>query len=132
MSDPTVRGVVHAIEDTKTYGQKGFRKRVVVLEQDKGRFINYIPLEFVQDGCDSVDELTVGTEIEATYRLNGRKWQRDEQSEVKYFLNAEATGFKILQAGGGGGGGSAAPEYSDSFEPAQPETFSETDDDVPF
>ena len=34
MSDPTVKGIVHVVEETKTYGQKGFRKRLVVLEQD--------------------------------------------------------------------------------------------------
>ena len=64
MSDPTVRGVVHVIEPTKTYGKNDFRKRVVVLEQDKGRFTNYIPVEFVHEGCDSVDELSVGDDVE--------------------------------------------------------------------
>ena len=96
MSDATVRGTVHLIEETKTYGQKGFRKRLVVLEQDKGRFINYIPVDFVHDGCDAVDELSVGDDVEVTYRLSGRKWQRDERSEVKFFLNAEATEFKKI------------------------------------
>ena len=47
MSEAKVQGVVHLIEETKTYGQKGFRKRLVVLEQDKGRFVNYIPVEFI-------------------------------------------------------------------------------------
>jgi hypothetical protein len=91
---------VHLIEETKTFGQKGFRKRLVVLEQDKGKFINYIPLEFVQDGCDAVDELNVGDEIDVPFRLSGRKWQRDPSSEVKFFLSAEATGFKVLRPGG--------------------------------
>ena len=100
MSDWTVRGTVHLIEETKTFGQKGFRKRLVVLEQDKGKFINYIPLEFVQDGCDAVDELKVGDEIDVPFRLSGRKWQRDPNSEVKFFLSAEATGFKVLRPGG--------------------------------
>ena len=97
MNEPSIRGVVHVIEDTKTYGQKGFRKRLVVLEQDKGRFTNYVPLEFVQEGCDSVDELSIGDEVDVTYRLNGRKWQRDENSEVKFFLNAEALQFKVVK-----------------------------------
>ena len=96
MSDAKVRGVVHLIEETKTYGQKGFRKRLVVLEQDNDRFTNYIPLEFIQDACDSVDDLNVGDEAEISYRLSGRKWQRDANSEVKFFLNAEATAFKVL------------------------------------
>ena len=37
MKDPTVRGVVHLIEETKTFGQKGFRKRLVVLQGRRPR-----------------------------------------------------------------------------------------------
>ena len=77
MSNPTVTGVVHLVEETKTYGQKGFRKRLVVLEQDNDRFTSYIPIEFIQDGCDTVDGLSAGQEVEISYRLTGRKWQRD-------------------------------------------------------
>lgn len=124
MSDPTVTGKVHVIEQTKTYGKSGFRKRLVVLEQDKGKFTNYVPLEFVHDSCDSVDELNVGDEIEATYRLSGRKWQRDENSEVKYFLNAEALSFKVL---GSAGGPKPAAEGDDYFD-----EMAEDDDEVPF
>ena len=124
MSDATVRGTVHLIEETKTYGQKGFRKRLVVLEQDKGRFINYIPVDFVHDGCDAVDELSVGDDVEVTYRLSGRKWQRDERSEVKFFLNAEALDFKIMQ----GGGGDEAPLSTRSEDEAP----AVGDDDIPF
>ena len=102
MSDSKVSGVIHLIDETKTYGQKGFRKRLLVLEQENGSFTNYIPIDFIKDGCDTVDELNVGDEIEVTYRLSGRKWQRDEQSEVKYFLSAEALSFRLLGAGPGG------------------------------
>lgn len=100
MSDAKVSGVIHLIEETKTYGQKGFRKRLVVLEQDKGSFTNYIPVEFIKDSCDTVDELNVGDEIEVTYRLSGRRWQRDASSEPKYFLSAEAMSFRILSNDG--------------------------------
>ena len=97
MSDAKVRGVVHLIEDEKTYGQRGFRKRLVVLEQDGERFTNYIPLEFTHEGCDTVNDLKVGDEVEISYRLSGRKWQKDPSSEVKFFLNAEATGFQVVK-----------------------------------
>lgn len=36
MSEGVVQGTVHVVEDTKTYGQNGFRKRLVVLEQETG------------------------------------------------------------------------------------------------
>ena len=127
MANATVRGTIHLIEETKTYGQKGFRKRLVVLEQDNGRFTNYIPLDFIQDGCDSVDELNVGDEVEIAYRLSGRKWQRDAASEVKYFLSAEALGFKILK------GGTPDTQYDQSSSDPN-DAFSEAaeDDEVPF
>ena len=96
MSTPNIRGKVHLIEETKTFGQKGFRKRLVVLEQDNGRFVNFIPLDFIGDACDSADDLSVGDEIEINYRLSGRKWQKDPQSEVKFFLSAEAMNFRKL------------------------------------
>jgi hypothetical protein len=126
MKDPTVRGVVHLIEETKTFGQKGFRKRLVVLEQSKGTFTNFIPVEFVKDGCDAVDDLSVGDEIEVTYRLSGRRWQRDAASEAKYFLTAEGLSFKQLSGGGRAGDG---PD--DAIDPN--DAFAEAgNDDVPF
>ena len=101
MSNATVTGQVHLIELTKSFGQKGFRKRMVVLEQATGRFTNYLPLEFIADSCDLVDNLKVGDTIKVSYRLTGRKWQRDEQSEVKYFLSAEAMEYELIKDGGG-------------------------------
>ena len=126
MKDPNVHGVVHLIEETKTFGQKGFRKRLVVLEQSKGTFTNYIPVEFVKDSCDEVDGLSVGDEIEVTYRLSGRRWQRDEASEAKYFLSAEALSFRRLS-----GGDSQEADRVSSVDPN--DALAEAaDDDVPF
>ena len=122
MSDATVRGVVHVIEETKTYGQKGFRKRLVVLTQDLGSFTNYVPLEFTRDACDTVDELNVGDEVDIKYRLNGRKWQKDPSSEVKYFLNAEAMNFEVVDKKT-----VAASDPNDGFAEAAYD-----DDEVPF
>ena len=129
MSDPTVRGTVHLIEETKTFGQKGFRKRLVVLEQPGERFTNYIPVEFTQDRCDSVSDLSVGDEIQVTYRLNGRRWQKDASSEVKFFVNVEAQNFEKVAGGSGGGG---APEASVKDANAALAEASFDDDDVPF
>ena len=123
MSDAKVRGVVHVVEETKEYGQKGFRKRLVVLEQDTGRFTNYVPVEFLREDCDTVDSLNVGDEIEVSYQLSGRKWQRDPNSEVKYFLSAEATGFEVVSKKPD----SDVASVNDQFAEAE-----EDDEDIPF
>lgn len=112
MSNATLRGIVHLIEETKTFGQKGFRKRLVVLEQNLGRFTNYVPLDFIGDACDSVDALSIGDDITVNYRLSGRKWQRDPQSEVKYFLSAEALSFRRSAEASAGSDASVNDEFS--------------------
>ena len=124
MSNPTFNGKVHLVEETKTYGQKGFRKRLVVLENENGNFTNFVPFEFVQDGCSQADDLNVGDEVEMTYRLSGRKWQKDPSAEVKFFLNAEAVSFKKLA-------GAATPSDSTNANEAFNEAAAD-DDDVPF
>ena len=129
MSEATVTGQVHLIEPTKSFGQKGFRKRTVVLEQVTGRFTNYLPLEFIADSCDMVDNLSVGDTIKVSYRLTGRKWQRDAASEVKYFLSCEATNFRVLS---GAAGGPASDEFSSDPNSALSEAAYEDDEDVPF
>ena len=128
MSDGKVQGKIHLIEETKTYGQKGFRKRLVVLEQPKGRFDNYIPIEFVQDDCDSVDEMAVGSNVEISYRFSGRKWQKDSSSDVRFFLNLEATDFRILKEGGTG----PPPPSNSSANDALQEAAEIDEEDIPF
>jgi hypothetical protein len=126
MNDPQVAGKIHLIDETKTFGQKGFRKRLVVLEQDKGRFVNYVPIEFTNDNCERCDDLSVGQEVVVTYRLNGRKWQRDARSEVKYFVNLEAVNVRVT-----GDSGAASSKAESNFDDANAEmTYSE--EDIPF
>jgi hypothetical protein len=125
MSEVKVRGVVSVVEETKTYGSNGFQKRLIVLEQNDGRFANLIPLEFIKDNCSSADDLNVGDDVEVSYKLSGRKWQRDANSEVKYFLSAEALSFKVVSSGGGGGQAevsSANDAFSESYD----------ENDIPF
>ncbi len=128
MSDPKVRGIVHFIDETKTYGQKGFRKRLVVLEQDKERFTNFVPIEFTNDNCDTVDELSVGDDVEIDYRLSGRKWQKDAKSEVKYFLNAEGMRFQVM----GKAGDDAQQAASNANANAALAEAAEDDEEPPF
>jgi len=89
-----------------------------VLEQNLGKFTNFIPLDFLGESCDRADELKLGDEIEAVYRLTGRKWQRDPQSETKYFLSAEAMSFKVLSGAGPSNNSESFADPNDAFSQA--------------
>ena len=96
----TVKGVIHNIGETQSIGQKGFRKRLVALEQDNGRYTNYVPIEFTSDDCDLVDDLNVGDEVEITFHINGRKWQKDPAAPVQYFCALQAQKWVVLMSVG--------------------------------
>ncbi len=129
MSDSQVVGKIHLIEETKAFGQKGFRKRLIVLEQDKGRFTNYIPVDLTNDNCDRADDFSVGQEVVVTYRLNGRKWQKDPRSEVKFFVNLEAV--NITAKGAPSPNRQKSNDANEEFNEAGGElTYSE--EDIPF
>lgn len=94
MTEMILSGQIHLIEPTKVYGQKGFRKRLIVLQQTRGKIMNYVPLDFLGDLCDAANSLRVGDSIRVTSRLTGRRWQRDPSSEVRFYLSVEAIGFE--------------------------------------
>ena len=99
MSSPdlTVTGVVSVVEGIQTFGNNGFQKRTVVLEQDQGKFINYLPFELTNDDCHKADEIKVGSTLQVRYFLNGRKWQKDESSEPRYFVSLRMADFRVLE-----------------------------------
>ena len=92
-----IRGEVHLLDETKEYGDKGFKKRMLVLSQDDGSYTNFIPVEFIRDSCDAANSINVGDQVEVGYKLSGRRWQKDPNSEYKYFLSAEVTSCRVVK-----------------------------------
>lgn len=88
MNNSSICGRIHLIDETKEYGENGFRKRQIVLVQERGKFDNYIPMELIQDMCENADSLSVGAEVTVEYRISGRKWLSPE-GDTKYFMNLE-------------------------------------------
>jgi hypothetical protein len=84
-----ILGKVHFVGATESFGTKGFQKRTVVIEVENGRFSQFVPIDATGDRTYDLDEIRLGDEVEVHYKLGGRKWQKDPNSEVKYFLSAE-------------------------------------------
>jgi hypothetical protein len=98
------------------------------LEQEFDKFTNYVPVEFVNDNCESVDNLKIGSKIEIAYHLNGRKWQKDQQSDVRFFVNVRGYDYRILDESGA----TLNEELNEAPKQSQPQKVSYTDAEIPF
>jgi len=125
MSNNTVCGSIVFVDETRTYGSNGFQKRLVVLTQNRGKYDNYIPVEFLGDMCGRADCLSLGGEVTVEYKINGRKWTSPETGEDKYFVNLEVVNLEV--AGVVDHEGDHLMAESMSNEPN-----SSTDDEIPF
>jgi hypothetical protein len=128
-----VSGRIKMIDETKMFGNNGFRKREVVVTTDE-QYPQHILVEFTQDKCDLLNNYRVGEPVKVSINLRGREWV-NPQGETKYFNSIQGWRIEKLQPEAPAGGGYQAqppmPSPHDSFEPAT--NFREEDhDDLPF
>lgn len=122
-----VSGKIKKIDETKTYGTGGFRKRELVVTTDE-QYPQMLSIEFTQDKCELLDNYNVGEDVKVNINLRGREWINPE-GEAKYFNSIQGWRIEKLE--------SSAPneippiEAVDAFEPADKIT-DEDPDDLPF
>jgi len=122
-----ITGKIKKIEETKTYGASGFRKREVVVTTDE-QYPQMLLVEFVQDKCDLLDNYNVGEDVKININLRGREWINPE-GEAKYFNSIQ--GWRIEKLESGAPNEIPPIESVDAFEPADNITDEEPDD-LPF
>ncbi len=86
-----ITGKIKFIDETKTYGSNGFKKREVVVTTE-GEYPQHLLIEFVQDKCDVINNYKIGQDVSVSINLRGREWV-SPQKETKYFNSIE--GWKI-------------------------------------
>jgi len=123
-----VQGKIKMIDDTKTFGSSGFRKREVVVTTEE-QYPQHILVEFVQDKCDLLDKFQVGQPVKIGVNLRGREWV-NPQGETKYFNSIQGWRIENLAAENSGAGMPPIPP-ADQFEPAK-NLNDEDFDDLPF
>ena len=90
-----VQGKIKVINQTQTFGEKGFKKREVVITTDD-QYPQHISVEFIQDKCDMLDKYKVGQDVKIGVNLLGREWINKE-GVAKYFNTIQ--GWRIEQVG---------------------------------
>lgn len=76
-------GKIKVINETKTYGDSGFRKREMVVTTDE-QYPQMIMVEFVQDKVDLLNNFQIGQDVKVHINLRGREWINPEGNAV-YF-----------------------------------------------
>jgi len=123
-----VQGKVKMVGETQTFGTNGFRKREVVVTTEE-QYPQHIMVEFVQDKCDLLNNVSVGQPIKIGINLRGREWV-NPQGETKYFNSIQGWRIENLQADSSSAGIPPVPPM-DSFQPAD-DLNEEDHDDLPF
>ena len=88
-----ITGKIKWIDEVKTYGSNGFRKREIVITTQE-QYPQNILLEFVQDKCELLDHYQVGQDVRIGINLRGREWVNPE-GQTKYFNSIQ--GWRIDQ-----------------------------------
>ena len=93
MKDLKVDGLVKVIGETLTFGDKGFRKRELVV-QTEDQYPQFIQLEFVQDKVEMLNTFNVGDKVSVDINIRGREWTSPD-GVVKYFNTLQ--GWRITK-----------------------------------
>lgn len=119
-------GKIKKIDETKTFGSSGFRKREMVITTDE-QYPQMLMIEFVQDKCELLDNLNIGEDVKISINLRGREWINPE-GQAKYFNSIQGWRVEKNQAGAAG---EVPPMDASSFAPATNVSDNEPDD-LPF
>ena len=86
-----VNGKLKQIDATEKFGAKEFKKRVCRITTND-QYPQIIPIEFVQDKCELLDDYKVGDDVKISINLRGSEWT-NPAGEVKCFPNIQ--GWRI-------------------------------------
>ena len=122
-----VIGKIKKIDETKTFGSNGFRKREVVVTTSE-QYPQMILIEFVQDKCDLLNSFNIDDDVKISINLRGREWI-NPKGEAVYFNSVQ--GWRIERAQDEGSAVAPPVPAMESFQPADDGGDNEPDD-LPF
>jgi hypothetical protein len=86
----TIKGTVHELFDTQSF-PSGFSKRILVIKTNDEKYPQTIPVEFVKEKCDALDQLSIGQGVTAYVNLRGN------EHNGKYYASIQGWKFEAGQ-----------------------------------
>ena len=108
-----ISGRIKWIDEIRTYGSNGFRKKELVITTQE-QYPQNILIEFTQEKCELLDKYEIDDNIKIGINIRGREWINPE-GQTKYFNSIQ--GWRIEALGEG-----QVEDFTDSGE----------EDDSPF
>ncbi len=125
-----IQGKIKMLDETKIFGNNGFRKREVVITTDE-QYPQHILVEFVQDKCDLLNSFALEQAVKISINIRGREWV-NPQGETRYFNSIQGWRIESLQPEAAGSNSEMPPTPPmEAFEPAD-DLNEEDHDDLPF
>jgi len=123
-----LQGKIKLIDETKTYGNNGFRKREMVITTEE-QYPQTILVEFIQDKTELLNNYKVGQDVKIGINIRGREWVNPE-GVTKYFNSIQGWRIESLAPASPSGDMPPMPPV-ETFPPAD-ELNEDEHDDLPF
>lgn len=115
-------GKIIEIYDTQQVSDR-FKKREFVVEYaENPQYPDFVKFELLQDKCNIIDDYAVGSMVNVSFNVRGRKWTDPKNGETKYFNTLAAWRLESVDGNSSSQGGSL-PE---------PPPFDDLGSDLPF
>ena len=115
-----IKGIIKLIKETETF-DSGFYKRQIVVTED-GQYPNDIPIDFLKDKSDVLDNFGIGQEVNVSVKIRG--------SEFNGKNYVSLNGWKITASSSQSTAPTFEPVNEQPFQPTS--TSEEEDSDLPF
>jgi len=125
-----IQGSIVMIGETIQVTEK-FAKRDLVIEDASSMYPQEILFQLAQDKTKILDGLAEGEWVEVSFNLRGRSWQKDPDSEKRWFNTLDAWRVEKVQ-----GMSQPTPPPAQNSKPqtsnTEPPKTEDGDDDLPF
>lgn len=93
------KGEIIDIQPTIEVGAKKFKKRTIVLLEDRdAKYPNEVAFVLMGDKTGIGDQHRVGEIVEVSYYLSGRRWDNPTTGKTQHFLEAKIDTIQTIQS----------------------------------
>ena len=94
MNNFSISGSVYHVGEEQSFSDK-FKKRDLVIEVEDGNYKQIVKFQLINERCDLADKLRAGQDVEVSFNLQGREYNKD--GKTSYFTNL--TAWRVKKVG---------------------------------